>query len=117
MEMDNLNELAEMVCRGGAKGVGTIQLELESHTHAYVYNVLLITSKYICEILFGYQDLTRMTRYQFEKLREYVLSLDYKITVTANKGSKTPWDLIDNKETVDSVEIEFKKLTKGIDYM
>jgi hypothetical protein len=112
----NLKELAEMVCEGGPREIGTIQLELESQTHDYVYNILLLTCKYMCEILFGYQDLTKMSREDYTKLNKYFVALDYTIKVTANHTVSLPWDLIENNETLNSIELAFKKLTRGVDY-
>ena len=114
---NNLKELAEIVCKGGPKEIGSIQLGLESNDYNYIYNVLLITLKYMCEILYGYQDLTKISRDNYTKLNEYFLALDYNITVTANKTVDSPWELVDNNIELKSVEIQFKKLIRGVDYI
>lgn len=122
----NLYDLANLVCDPtvGPRDIGSIKLGLESEQvqdttngdqYAYIYNILLITSKYICEILFGFQDLSLLSLDQFNKLKSYFVALEYTIDVTANKTTSTPWELV--KDTpLNSIEIAFRKLVPGVDY-
>lgn len=123
----NLWDLAKVVCdpSKGPRDIGIVQLGLEQEQidestdgdhHAYVYNILLITCKYICEILFGFQDLRQLSHEQYEKLKSYFVALEYTIDVTANMSDSTPWELLEQGVELRSIEIAFRKLVSGVDY-
>ena len=117
MEEDNLDELVELIFTGEPKRKGTIEIGLEDET-AYLQNmnrniiVEILSQIFVrgLEFLYNTKAVNDLSKPQFDRINEYLKSINYKTNVFVNFGSMDPWESFANNIQISSYQLNFSKI-------
>ncbi|ARR74976.1 hypothetical protein SAGO17_0057 [Mimivirus AB-566-O17] len=115
----NLDQLAELIFKHHKKDKGSIELGIDpeqvneitnGNFEKYMYSILIELFKLGTKILYNIDNPLTLTKTQVENISEYFYAINYSIFITANQTDNEPWTLLQQNQTLTSIEVHFKKI-------